>query len=125
MLPELVVVPPRLPEELRTGWTVAPGDALGLAHALERALALDQVAYRAMAARARQFARGFPPLSNGCGQRRPGACESGRQDPDWRVGPGRRSGLARGPARRGDGRLPETRSAIASSPRPGEPRGHD
>jgi glycosyltransferase involved in cell wall biosynthesis len=57
MLPEHVLVPPRMPEELRTGWVVAPGDPVELAEALKLALALDPTDYQAMAARARQFAK--------------------------------------------------------------------
>jgi glycosyltransferase involved in cell wall biosynthesis len=57
MLGEHVLVPPRMPEELRTGWVVTPGDPIDLAHALKLALALDPTAYQAMAARARQFAK--------------------------------------------------------------------
>jgi glycosyltransferase involved in cell wall biosynthesis len=56
MLPEHVLVPPRMPEELRTGWIVTPGDAHGLAETLKLALRLDSTEYQAMAARARQFA---------------------------------------------------------------------
>ncbi|HEY6258495.1 MAG TPA: glycosyltransferase [Xanthobacteraceae bacterium] len=56
MLPENVLVPPRMPEELRTGWVVPPADPVGLAQALKLALTLDPTGYQAMAARAREFA---------------------------------------------------------------------
>jgi glycosyltransferase involved in cell wall biosynthesis len=56
MLPEQVLVPPRMPEELRTGWVVGRADPTGLAHTLKLALELDPTEYQAMAARARQFA---------------------------------------------------------------------
>jgi glycosyltransferase involved in cell wall biosynthesis len=55
-LPEHVVTPPELPEDIRTGWVAEPGDAAAFAHALGQAFALDASAYRAMSARARQFA---------------------------------------------------------------------
>ena len=48
--------PPRMPEELRTGWIVKPGDSIELARAISSVLALDAPAYRALAGRARQFA---------------------------------------------------------------------
>jgi glycosyltransferase involved in cell wall biosynthesis len=56
VLPEHVVTPPDMPEELRTGWVVPPGDAAEFARALTAAFSLDDTAYRTMAARARQFA---------------------------------------------------------------------
>jgi glycosyltransferase involved in cell wall biosynthesis len=51
-----VVTPPEMPEDVRTGWVAKPGDAAEFAHALRDVFALDDTAYRAMAARARQFA---------------------------------------------------------------------
>jgi glycosyltransferase involved in cell wall biosynthesis len=56
ILPEHVVTPPEMPEDVRTGWLVKPGDAADYAKALGLAFALDDTAYRAMTARARQFA---------------------------------------------------------------------
>ncbi len=56
VLPENVLAPPRMPEELRTGWVVRPGNAGELARAMTAALALDTAAYQALGARARQFA---------------------------------------------------------------------
>lgn len=56
VLPEYVVTPPYLPEELRTGWVVRPDDPAEFAGALAAALALDDPGYRALGARARQFA---------------------------------------------------------------------
>jgi glycosyltransferase involved in cell wall biosynthesis len=56
ILPEHVVTPPEMPEDIRTGWLAEPGDAADFAVALLTALSLDEIAYRAMAARARQFA---------------------------------------------------------------------
>ena len=55
-LPEHVVVPPQLPEDVRTGWVAKAGDPEDFARALSLALALDSTAYQAMSARARQFA---------------------------------------------------------------------
>jgi glycosyltransferase involved in cell wall biosynthesis len=55
-IPENMVAPPRMPDDLRTGWLVQPGDSIEIARAIASALALDATAYRALAARARQFA---------------------------------------------------------------------
>jgi glycosyltransferase involved in cell wall biosynthesis len=57
MLGECVLVPPRMPDDLRTGWVVMPGDPIELAQMVKLALGLDSTAYQAMAARARQFAK--------------------------------------------------------------------
>jgi glycosyltransferase involved in cell wall biosynthesis len=54
-LPENLLTPPRMPNELRTGWLVQPGNAAELAAELAAALSLDAQNYRALAARARQF----------------------------------------------------------------------
>ena len=56
MLAEHIVAPPRMPEDVRTGWIAHPSDPGDFAQALKRALALDATAYRGMSARARQFA---------------------------------------------------------------------
>jgi glycosyltransferase involved in cell wall biosynthesis len=55
-LPENLLTPPRMADALRTGWVVPPNDPAELATALAVALALDIPSYRAMAARAREFA---------------------------------------------------------------------
>jgi glycosyltransferase involved in cell wall biosynthesis len=56
VLPEHVVTPPQLPEDVRTGFVARTGDVADFAQALSQALALDPTAYQAMSARARQFA---------------------------------------------------------------------
>jgi glycosyltransferase involved in cell wall biosynthesis len=56
VLPENMLCPPRMPEDLRTGWLVRPGNVAELARATSAALALDRTAYEALGARARQFA---------------------------------------------------------------------
>ena len=56
VLPENVVTPPEMPEEVRTGWVVRSGDVTEFAHAIAECYTLDDNAYGAMAARARQFA---------------------------------------------------------------------
>jgi glycosyltransferase involved in cell wall biosynthesis len=56
VLPENVVAPPRMPEDVRTGWIAKAGDPIDFARALTLALTIDHATYRGMAARARQFA---------------------------------------------------------------------
>ena len=64
VLPENVLCPPRMRDQLRTGWLVRPGDAGQLARAVGAVLALDATAYEALGARARQFADfAFSPRS--------------------------------------------------------------
>ena len=55
-LPENMLAPPRVPDDLRTGWVVPPDDPGELARVLGAALALDDEAYRALGMRARKFA---------------------------------------------------------------------
>jgi glycosyltransferase involved in cell wall biosynthesis len=57
VLPETVLAPPRMPDDLRTGWVVRPGHPVELAGAIGVAMQLDGTAYQALAARARQFAQ--------------------------------------------------------------------
>jgi glycosyltransferase involved in cell wall biosynthesis len=57
ILPEHVLAPPRMPHELRTGWVVRPGHPMELADTIGVAMGLDDTAYQALAARARQFAQ--------------------------------------------------------------------
>jgi glycosyltransferase involved in cell wall biosynthesis len=56
MLPENLICPPRMPDELRTGWLVRPGNVADIARAVVAALALNVTDYKALGARARQFA---------------------------------------------------------------------
>jgi len=56
VLPEYVLAPPRMRDELRTGWLVSPGNVAEIARAVMSALALDATSYEALGARARQFA---------------------------------------------------------------------
>jgi glycosyltransferase involved in cell wall biosynthesis len=56
MLPENMLGPPRMPDDLRTGWLVRPGNVADLARATGAALSLNATAYEALGARARQFA---------------------------------------------------------------------
>ena len=63
-LPENVLCPPRMRDDLRTGWLVRPGNVGELARAVGAALKLDVTAYEALGARARQFAEfAFSPQS--------------------------------------------------------------
>jgi glycosyltransferase involved in cell wall biosynthesis len=57
ILPEHIVAPPEMPEDVRTGWVAKRGDPIEFARALGTAITLDDTAYRAMSARARQFAQ--------------------------------------------------------------------
>jgi len=56
MLSEHIVAPPRMPDDVRTGWLANPGDPADFARMLGIALSLNPSAYRQMSARARQFA---------------------------------------------------------------------
>ena len=56
VLPENLLCPPRMRDDLRTGWLVRPGNVSELARAVASVLALDVTAYAALSARARQFA---------------------------------------------------------------------
>ncbi len=55
-LPEIVLAPPRVSAENRTGWLVRPRDALDLARALASALMVESEDWHALGSRARQFA---------------------------------------------------------------------
>jgi glycosyltransferase involved in cell wall biosynthesis len=55
-LTESLLCPPRMPDELRTGWLVRPGNAGDIALAVGAALALNRTAYEALRMRARQYA---------------------------------------------------------------------
>jgi glycosyltransferase involved in cell wall biosynthesis len=64
VLPENLLCPPRMRDDLRTGWLVRPGNVGELARAVASVLALDVTAYAALSARARQFAEfAFSPQS--------------------------------------------------------------
>jgi glycosyltransferase involved in cell wall biosynthesis len=56
MLPENVLAPPRMRDDLRTGWVARPGQAGDLSAAVSAALAKDPTQAEALGARARQFA---------------------------------------------------------------------
>jgi glycosyltransferase involved in cell wall biosynthesis len=70
ILPEHLLAPPRMPDELRTGWLVRPRHPVELAGAIGVALRLDNTAYQALTARARQFSQFmFSPESVGAATR--------------------------------------------------------
>jgi glycosyltransferase involved in cell wall biosynthesis len=55
-LPEIVLAPPHVDEEDRTGWLVTPNDPVDLARALAAVLALDPALHTAIGERARSLA---------------------------------------------------------------------
>jgi glycosyltransferase involved in cell wall biosynthesis len=55
-LPEIVLAPPRVPAENRTGWLVRPRDPLDLARGLASALMVEPEHWHMLGSRARQFA---------------------------------------------------------------------
>lgn len=55
-LPEIVLAPPRVDDDTRTGWLTAPSDPVGLGRAIAAALALDEATRRAIGTRARRHA---------------------------------------------------------------------
>jgi glycosyltransferase involved in cell wall biosynthesis len=55
-LPEIVMAPPHIQSQHRTGWLVKPGDPIHLARGLAAALALTPKAWNALGARARELA---------------------------------------------------------------------
>jgi glycosyltransferase involved in cell wall biosynthesis len=64
VLPENLLCPPRMRDDLRTGWLVRLGNVSELARAIASVFALDVTAYAALSARARQFAEfAFSPQS--------------------------------------------------------------
>jgi len=56
-LPEYVLAPPRMPDDLRTGWLIRPNDPIDLARAIGEVLTLNDRARHAMGVRAWQFAQ--------------------------------------------------------------------
>ena len=57
VLPEYVLAPPRMPDDLRTGWLIRPNDPIDLARAIGEVLTLSERARHAMGVRAWQFAQ--------------------------------------------------------------------
>jgi glycosyltransferase involved in cell wall biosynthesis len=58
-IPEIVLAPPNVREEARTGWLAEPDDAVSLARALAAAFATEAPAYNAIGVRARRLASQF------------------------------------------------------------------
>src|SRR5215212_1014490 len=58
-VPEIVLAPPYVNEEARTGWLAAPEDALSFARAVADALAAEASTYGAIGTRARRLANQF------------------------------------------------------------------
>jgi glycosyltransferase involved in cell wall biosynthesis len=56
-LPEIVLAPPRVEDDARTGWLAQPSDPIALARAIAAALALDGSVWHAIANRARHLAQ--------------------------------------------------------------------
>jgi glycosyltransferase involved in cell wall biosynthesis len=56
-LPEIVLAPPRVGDDERTGWVCAPDDPRDLARAMAAAVATDGGTYRALATRAYRMAK--------------------------------------------------------------------
>jgi glycosyltransferase involved in cell wall biosynthesis len=66
VLPEIVLGPPRVDDDARTGWLVEPSDPVVLARALAAAFALDPAILDDMGSRARQLAEAtFSPTRVG------------------------------------------------------------
>jgi glycosyltransferase involved in cell wall biosynthesis len=55
-LPEIVLTPPLVSEDSRTGWLADPSDPMALARAIATAASLDLAALRVLGARARKLA---------------------------------------------------------------------
>ena len=58
-IPEFVLAPPNVREELRTGWLAEPDDPVSFARSIAAALAAEASAYNAIGTRARRLAGQF------------------------------------------------------------------